>query len=234
MKIKILILSILSMITIRSFANAWEILLQPSHWQYSPWCMLWIDIVMDPEWAQISATDIVIESSMQFIKFEPTSLFPYFLPTKITDNITHIVGFTSWPSQRVSQKWVVWKIFFKPQNKSDADWSIKFYIKAKWDTTDTNLSIWWWVDVLEDTRNWFYTFNWTNCDYPDEEIIPQESNVNFEESLNDTVDKIEKEHMADVYQKSREDNKSYIISLFIIIVILVAYFKIFKWKSKKK
>ena len=131
----VLTLSILSFIAISSFANAWDISLEPSHWKYSPWCMLWIDIVVDPKWQQISATDIVIESSMKFVKFEPTTLLPYFFPPKIIDNIVHIVWFTSWPSQRTSEKWVIWKIFFKPQNKSDLDWSIKFYFKKKWDTT---------------------------------------------------------------------------------------------------
>lgn len=241
MKTKILTLSILSITVIWSFVSAWEISLEPSHWKYSPGCMLWIDIVMDPEWKQISATDIVIESSMKFIKFEPTQVFPYFFPPKTIENIVHIVWFTSWPSQRISEKWVIWKIYFKPQNKSDIDWSIKFYFKKIWDTTDTNLSIKWWIDVLQDTRNWFYTFDWTNCDYPEETTIKEASNINFDTALRQTIKKVEKdfdkvnrEHRAAELQKSRENNKIYILSIFIVVFILATYFKISKWRWKKK
>lgn len=241
MKIKILTLSILSFILMFWVIHAWEISLEPSHWKYSPWCMLWIDIVINPEWEKISATDIIIESSMKFVKFEPTQVFPYFFPPKIIDNIVHIVWFTAWPSQRVSEKWVIWKIFFKPQNEFDLDWSIKFYFKSTWNTTDTNLSIKWWIDVLEDTRNWFYTFDGTSCDYPQETTIQEASNINFDAALKQTIKKVEKysdkinrEHRLAELQKSRKDNKTYIISLFVIIIILVVYFKISKWKSKKK
>lgn len=235
MKEKILALSILSILTLSSFANAWELLLEPSNWKYSPWCMIWIDIVMDPEWKEISATDIVIESSMKFIKFEATEVFPYFFPPKTIWNMVHIVWFTSWPSQWIKEKWVIWKIYFKPLNKSDLDWSIKFFIKKKWDTTDSNMSIWWWIDVLEDTRNWFYTFDWDDCTYPEEEIIEiQETTTkeNFEKSLDKTIQKVEKEHRSETLKQSRENNKSYIIWLFIIVILLAIYFKVFKWNKK--
>jgi len=239
MKTKLLMLSILSIITISSFANAWELSLEPSNWKYSPGCMVAIDIMMDPAWQQISATDIVLETSMQFVKFEPTDLFPYFYGPIIDNktNIISIIWFTAlWPSQRVSKSWSIWKIYLKPKNKSDTDWSVKFYFKNKWNTTDTNLSIGWWVDVLESTRNWFYTFNWTDCDYPDQnkEINNQDILLEAEKQISITKDKIEKDHMSDVYHRSRDKNKTYIISLFVAIILLVLYFKIFKWKSKKK
>lgn len=230
-----IILSIATILIVSSFVNAWEILLQPSNWKYSPWCMIGIDIIMDPEWVQISTTDIVIESSMKFIKFEPEQLLPYFFPPKVENGLVHIIGFTSWPNQRTGTKWALGKIFFKPKNKSDIDGSIKFYVKKKWDTTDTNLSIGWWVDVLEDTRNGFYTFNWDTCDYEEEEIISIEesSNIDYEKWIEKTMKKVEKEHKSAKIQKSREENKSYIIWLFIIVVILAAYFSMSKWKSKQ-
>lgn len=242
MKTRSLILSTLIMIILSSFANAWELSLQPSDWKYSPWCMIWIDIAMDPKWEQISATDLVIESSMQFVKFEATKLFPYFFPPKTIDSIVHIVWFTSWPSQWINTKWIIWKIYFKQKNKSDLDWNIKFYFKKIWDTTDTNLSIGWWIDILQNTQNWFYTFNGTECDYPEKETIVQKtSNIDFEESLEQTMKKVEKDYVKaqrknelKKLQKFLEGNKIYIISLFIVIIILVAYFKIFKWKFKKK
>jgi len=235
MKKEIMTLSILSMIAISSFVNAWELSLQPADGKYSSWCTLWIDIVMDPQWKEISATDIIIESSMQFVKFEPTQLFPYFLPPKTTDNITHIVWFTAlWKSQRINQKWIIWKIFLKPKNKSDRDWSIKFYFKKKWDTTDTNLSIWWWVDILQNTQNWFYTFDGANCDYPEDLTTQEQWNINFEDELNQTMKQIEKDHRSEQLQKFRNNNKYYIISIFITLIALLTYFKIFKWKSKKK
>lgn len=229
MKIKTTILITTIITFILSFVEAWELLLEPWNKKFSPWCTIWIDIVMDPEWKAISATDIVIESSMKFIKFEPSGLFPYFLPTKTIDNIVHIVWFTTRPEQRIKEKWTIGKIFFKPKDKSDLDWTIKFYIKKKWDTTDTNMSIWWWVDVLEDTRNGFYTFDWTECNYPEEENIIETKTI----TLDKVIKEVEKDHKSSIYKKSREDNKSYIIWLFIIIIILALYFKIFKWKSKK-
>lgn len=234
MKKGLLALSILSILTISSFANAGYLSLEPSNWKYSSWCTVWIDIMMDPKWEQISATDIIVESSMQFIKFEPTKLFPYFFPAKTIDNLVHIVWFTSWPSQRVNQAWVIWKIYFKPSSKTDSDWSIKFYIKKQWETTDTNLSIWWWIDVLNKAQNWFYTFDGTNCDYPDENIAQDSQEINFDKELEKTMGQIEKDHRAALLEQSREDNKYYIISLFIIVVILAAYTRKSKWRWKKK
>jgi hypothetical protein len=243
MKFKILIISLLSTISIISFANASELLLKPSHWSFSPWCTIWVDIVADPEGKQISATDIVIESSMEFIKFEPTQLFPYFLPPKVlkNSNIVHIVWFTIQPSQRVKEKWTIWKIYFKPKNQSDKDGSIKFYFKKIWDTTDSNLSIAWWVDTLEDVRNWFYTFDWTTCEYP--EIKTTISNN--EQDIINLTKQIHKDHNAAIRQRKRaetiqkiktfwNDNKYYAIAPLIIIIVLITYIKVRKWKSSKK
>ncbi|MCF7834683.1 hypothetical protein K9M48_01320 [Candidatus Gracilibacteria bacterium] len=235
MKEKILALSILSILTLSSFANAGELLLEPSNGKYSPGCMIGIDIVMDPEGKEISATDIVIESSMKFIKFEATEVFPYFFPPKTIGNMVHIVGFTSGPSQWIKEKGVIGKIYFKPLNKSDLDGSIKFFIKKKGDTTDSNMSIGGGIDVLEDTRNGFYTFDGDDCTYPEEEIIEiQETTTkeNFEKSLDKTIQKVEKEHRSETLKQSRENNKSYIIGLFIIVILLAIYFKVFKGNKK--
>ncbi len=244
MKFKILIISLLSTISIISFANASELLLKPSHWSFSPWCTIWVDIVVDPEGKQISATDIVIESSMEFIKFEPTQLFPYFLPPKVlkASNIVHIVWFTIQPSQRVKEKWTIWKIYFKPSNTSDKDGSIKFYFKKTWDTTDSNLSIAWWIDTLEDVRNWFYTFEWSDCEYPQ---LNTTKILNNEQKISNLEKQIEKEHNAAIRQIKRDemiqkikifwnDKKYYAIIPLIIIIILTTYIKLRKWKSSKK
>lgn len=229
-KISILFTIILS--SIISFSDASELSLQPTNWSYSPWCMLWIDIVMDPNWEAISASDIILESSMEFIKFEPTKLFPYFFPARTSGNVTHIIWFTAlWPSQRIKEWWIIWKVYFKPKDKLNKDWLIRFVFKWKWDTTDTNLSLWWGIDSLEkQPQDWLYKFNWTNCEYLEEDI----DNLDFSEWVHQIANKITKDHNNQLLSQSRENNKSYIISLFILIVIIVIYFKVSKWKSKKK
>ena len=215
MKIKILIIYLLSSISLISFTNASELLLKPSHWSFAPWCTIWDDIVLNPEGKQISATDIVVESSMEFIKFEPTQLFPYFFPPKVfkNTNIVHIVWFTIQPSQRVKEKWIIWKIYFKPKNQSDKDGSIKFYFKKTWDTTDSNLSIAWWVDTLEDVRNWFYTFEWTDCDNYEQDnknlenriLTLEEQMMKAEQDILNLKKQMEKDHNAAIRQIKRDE-----------------------------
>jgi hypothetical protein len=51
---------------------------------------------------EISATDIIIESSLAFVDFVPSKMFPYFLPPKVSNNLLHLVGFTVDPKNRVT------------------------------------------------------------------------------------------------------------------------------------
>ena len=53
---------------------------------------------------EISATDVIIESSLEFVDFVPAKLFPYFLPPKAQSGMIHIVGFSTDKTNRVTGK----------------------------------------------------------------------------------------------------------------------------------
>lgn len=156
---KILGIAILMMMI--SVSAATEIRFSPDVWSLGKWCMTATDIVIDTQNQEIAATDIVIESSLEFVDFVPSSMFPYFLPPKTNGNIVHLVGFTTDPAHRVLGKWSIGTLYMKQKDMSSADGSLKLYFTKKWDTTDSNLSIAWWVDVLDTIGSAYYTFDGT-------------------------------------------------------------------------
>lgn len=143
------------------FCTATEISFSPNHLVGGTWCLLATDIIVDAENSHIAATDIVLESSLAFVDFVPSETIPYFLPPKTTGNVLHLVWFTTTPQQRITGKATLWRLYFKQKDPADLEWSIRLYIKNTWDTTDTNLSIAWWIDVLETVHDATYSFTTT-------------------------------------------------------------------------
>jgi hypothetical protein len=112
---------------------------------------------------EISATDIIIESSLAFVDFVPSKMFPYFLPPKVSNNLLHLVGFTVDPKNRVTGSGSIWTLYMKQQNTSDTDSMMKLYFKKTWYTADTNLSIAGGVDVLDSVWSAYFTFTNTGA-----------------------------------------------------------------------
>jgi hypothetical protein len=64
--------------------------------------MVAADIIVNTDNKDIAATDVMIESSLDFVDFVPSKMFPYFFPPKVGNGAIHIVGFTIDPNQRVN------------------------------------------------------------------------------------------------------------------------------------
>lgn len=185
------ILGTLLFIMIISVSTAKEIRFSPDVWSIGKWCISATDIIIDTQKQEISATDIIIESNMEFVDFVPTSLFPYFLPSKTDGNIIHIVGFTTDPAHRVNASGSIWTLYMQQKNDSDSDGSLRLYFTHPWDTTDSNLSIAWGIDVLDSVGSAFYTFDGaTACTHSAAEIKWGISDM----TIKDMADKITRDH----------------------------------------
>jgi hypothetical protein len=74
-----------------SFGFATEITFSPATGDLAKGCLITADVMIDTDNQEISATDLIIESSLDFVDFVPSDMFPYFLPPKTKSNITHII-----------------------------------------------------------------------------------------------------------------------------------------------
>jgi len=180
-------LGIVILMMMFSVSTAAEISFSPNIWSIGKWCLVTTDIVIDTQGKEIAATDIIIESSLEFVDFVPSKLFPYFLPPKVRGNIIHLVGFTTDKSNRVTGNWSIGTLYMQQKDTNTIDWSLKLYFTKAWDTTDSNLSIAWWVDVLDTVGDGYYTFDATNiCEHTAAGIDGWIANI----SLNDMMRKM--------------------------------------------
>ncbi len=152
------ILGIATLIMILWVSTAAEIRFSPDSWDIGKWCIVATEIIIDTQDKETAATDIVMESSLEFVDFVPSNLFPYFLPPKIEGNMIHLVGFSTEKSNRVSGSWSIWTLYLKQKDNADTDGSIKLYFTKKWSTTDSNLSMAWWIDILDTVGSALYHF----------------------------------------------------------------------------
>jgi hypothetical protein len=83
-----------------SVTTAAEISFDPASGSFGNDCVVPVKIMIDTFDKTISATDIVLESSMEFVDFVPSNALPYFLPPKIDGSVVHIVGFAVQEDQR--------------------------------------------------------------------------------------------------------------------------------------
>ncbi len=222
------IITLLTLSCLFSISMATEISFSPEKWEVANNCLVALDIMIDTDNKEIAASDIVIESSLDFVDFVPSKLFPYFLPPKVSNNLIHLVWFTVDPKNRVQGSWSIGTLYMQQKNTSDADGTLKLYFKKKWDTTDSNLSIAWWIDILDSVGSAYFTFteNWA-CAHA------------VGESLNGGIaDKSVKMLLAklDRQQLFQKIFNRKVISLFagllIIITLLFIYYKgTKKWKT---
>lgn len=195
---KIILIGIFVMMI--GISTATEIKFSPDNWDIQKWCLIATDIFIDTEDNKIAATDIVIESSLEYLDFVPSkNLFPYFFPPKTWDNIIHIIGFISDPKNTVTGSGSIGKIFFRKKSSTDTDGSIKLFFAGQWETYDSNLSILWGIDVLQNVWSGYYNFtdNWP-CQYPaDYEIVWGFSHMSAEDALNETIKTIKRQQFME-------------------------------------
>ena len=223
------IITLLLFSCVFSVSMATEITFSPTSWEIANNCLVAVDIIANTDNQEIAASDVVIESSLAFVNFVPSeTMFPYFLPPKVSDNLIHLVGFTVDPAHRAQGSWSIGTLYLQQRNATDTDGMIKLYFKKKWDTTDSNLSIAWGIDVLDTVWSAYFTFTASGaCAHAAGEVI---NGGIANKSVKVLLAKLDRTQLM-----QRIFNRK-IISLFggilIIIAILFLYYKgTKKWKK---
>lgn len=206
-------------------------------------CTVPIDVYINTNWQEISAIDLVMESSMYYVDFVPSDFVPYFLKPIVKENgLIHVVWFTVDPSERVNWEWKMGTIYFRPK-QWDIDWIVRLYFLWEWDTSDTNLSIAWWVDVLRDVWQASVKFSkdLPSCVVENESVSSTE-NVQIEEKINwwfadltydevleNTVKVIDKDYWATYSWQFFGCRVVWILSILVLFIIILLLLK----KKKK-
>jgi len=223
------ILGIVTLIMIFGVCTATEIRFSPDVWNIGKGCLVAADIIIDTDDKEISATDIIIESSLEFVDFVPTNMFPYFLPPKVSDGLTHLVGFTVDPQYRVKGKASIGTIYMQQKWYNENNGAMKLYFKKKWDTTDSNLSVAGGIDILDTVWSAYYTFTASGACIHNagEEIVWWIA----KKSLRQMLAKLNhNQWIQDTF--SRKTLVSF-TGLLIIITLLFLYYRISKqWKKQ--
>ena len=224
-------------------------------------CLVPIDVYVDANWQEIAAMDLMFETSLNFVNFVATwDTFQSFFPVVKSNNLFHIVGFSVDASERAKWLWKIGTLYFSPK-EGDMDWVVRLYFLEEWNTTDTNLSILWWIDVLKDVLNAFVSFSddvesCENVDDEDEfggkdeenwEVPVNEQNVyyahelweqswgmSYEEELAATMSKISNnsEHKSHI-DVLKKNIWIMILLLIIVVVLLINAILSFRKESSK-
>lgn len=211
-----------------------EIRFFPDEWTIQKWCLVAVDIMVDTTNQKIATTDIMIETSLDYVDFVPNKdFFPNFFPPKTGDFKIHIIGFVSNPKNVLSISGSIGRLFLKQKSLTDSDGKIQLYFDGKEKTYDSNLSILWWRDILEKTGKWLYRFvkSW-ECVYPtDYEIVGGFWHMSAEENLKQTMKKISvQENLARIFSSK---NLLIISGICILLMITFIYYKKQKlWKTQ--
>ena len=220
----------MSMIAMISVSTAAEIRFFPDSWEIQKWCLVAVDVMIDTSEQAIAATDVVIETSLEYVDFVPNkALLPNFFPPKVNDYSIHIIGFVSNPKATVKGSGSIGTVFLKQRNTTDADGNLKLYFAGPGKTYDSNLSVIWGIDILEKTGEGLYRFvEHGSCDYPaDYEIAGGFAHMSAEESLNKTINHLKR--------KERLTPRNIVpwITILIIISVLFIYRKRkYSWESR--
>lgn len=230
------------------FVWAQSISFEPQ-WNWAFWygCKVPIDVFINTNWQEISAIDLIMESSMDYVDFVPSDFVPYFLKPIVKENgLIHIVWFTVDPSERVNWVWKIWTIYFA-QKQWDIDWIVRLYFLWEWDTSDTNLSIAWWVDVLRNVWQASVSFSkdLPSCITGNGNIISNESvqaqdkidgwfaDLTYDEVLESTMKTIGKNYGVLSFSQILLHNLLWIFLIFILLIILILLLKRKKDKWNK-
>jgi hypothetical protein len=197
-------------------STATEIKFSPDVWNIWKGCIVATDIIVNTDNKEIAATDIIIESSMEFVDFVPSNLFPYFLPPKVNESVLHLVGFTVDPQHRMKGTWSIGTLYMKQKNTTDSNGSLKLYFTKVWDTTDSNLSVAWGIDVLDTIGDAYYTFT-------DENICTHEAaGINW--WIGDmTLTDMSKQISRDQRIKNISNRKNLVSFAWLLIVLTFLY-----------
>lgn len=227
---KIFLLGILILMT--SITNASEISFSADHWDIQKWCLVATDVFINTDEHPVAATDIVIESSLEYVDFVPTkTFFPHYFPPNTGANTVHIIGFISDPKNTVMGSGSIGKIFFRQRSSSDTDGTMKLYFAGQGKTYDSNLSMLWWIDVLDTVGSGYYNFidQWS-CEYPaNYNIVGWFSHMSAQEAL-----KIINKELLQETNGSWLFNRKYIVGFLGWVILLTIVFIYMKRRNHEK
>lgn len=229
---KIALIGIITMMI--GISTATEIRFSPDSWDIKKWCLVATDIVVNTDNAAVAATDIVIETSLEYVDFVPTkNLFPYFFPPKIKGDTIHIVGFIANPKNIVTGSGVVGRLFLKQKSLTDSDAVIKLFFAGQGKTYDSNLSILWWIDVLQNVGSWYYhLLDTASCEYPsDYNIVGWFAHMSAQLALNDIIKQISRQELlAKLFTWKTFVSFTWLLLIIVISFIYIKKQKRWKWK----
>ena len=217
-----------------------------SQWGSIFWydCTVPIDVYISTNWQEISAIDLVLESSMNYVDFVPSDFVPYYLKPIVKENgLIHVVWFTVDPSERINWDWKMWTIYLKPK-QWDIDGVVRLYFLWEWETSDTNLSIAWWVDVLKDVWQISVKFSkdLPSCVIGSESVASDGysqvekidwwfADLTYDEVLENTIKSIDKKHWStSAFWQILRHSIVWIILILILLIIILLLLR--KEKSK--
>lgn len=207
-------------------------------------CTVPIDVYINTNWQEISAIDLVMESSMDYVDFVPSDYVPYYLKPVVKKNgLIHIVWFTVDPSERIKWEWKMWTVYFS-QRQWDIDWVVRLYFLWEWETIDSNLSIAWWVDVLKEVWQASVRFskdlpsclakidnaNSNETVYVNSKIDWWFADLTSEDVLKNTVNIIDRKYHNASFWQVLCHNILWIVLVLILLVIIILLLK----KEKNK
>lgn len=214
-------------------STASEIRFFPDSWEIQKWCLVAVDIIVDTSDQSVAATDVVIESSLEYVDFVPNkNFFPNFFPPQVNDYKIHIIGFVSNSKELVSWSGSIGTLFLKQKSPTDRDGKLQLFFAGKWKTHDSNLSILWWIDILETVGKWLYTFTDTaECIYPiDYDIIGGFAHMSAQEWLNTTIKTLQKkETFKRIFTK-----KNTMLFSWLCLLLMIAFIYYKKQRAWKK
>jgi len=206
------------------FSFSANLSISPSEWTLWTNCIEEFDITLDMFWDEkIIASDIVLESNMEFVEFINWTIFEYSAPAKQRWNLTKLLLFAT-KGNEIVEWWNVWKIYFNVGSGVDEPY-INFVFSGVGVTTDTNLSIDG-SDILQSVRWWQYTLNMNK------ECV-HDATLNLSgENLGEFIDRFESDHKSEKFIKFIVDNKFIIIWGFVLWlgILLILLFS----RKKKK
>lgn len=190
---------------------------------FGNWCLVPIDVYVDTQGQEISALDLMMETSLVYKDFVPTLVFPYYLPPVVRSNwLLHIVGFTVDPAERFNGSEKIWTIYFE-QKPWFNDGTVRLYFLEEGNTTDTNLSKAGWIDVLKKVSDAYVTFSsdLPACEHAAAVVTWWFAGMSYQDSLNSTMQKIYDKYGKLSFWMFLQNNIFFVITLLLLIIVIL-------------
>lgn len=218
-------------ISLLGITMASELYLYPDRWDFGKNCVIEFDIVVDTMWSQVMWTDLMLDTSMEFVDFVPWDIFDYIIPPQIVENgIISLWAFSD-PDNLLEWKWTIWKLYLL-SNGIDNDAFVRFYFQWVGNTVDTNLSAKWGIDTLIKVHNGEYTFDGDSCVHEVDNIQVEWwiSNIEYDEAIEELVDTLERRGNVENL-KSFLKSRGIVLLWIIVWLFLILVLKKNKWKK---